>query len=34
MPTQPDAKVVSIKVDSGAPMQSKARVPILVSFYC
>ena len=32
LPTNPNCKVVGIIPSSGAPMQSAARVPILVSF--
>jgi phosphatidylinositol 4-kinase len=34
MPTNPRYQISSIKLDSGAPMQSAAKCPILVSFYC
>lgn len=34
MPTNPRFQIVSIKLDSGAPMQSAAKCPILVSFCC
>lgn len=34
MPTNPDYRVTRIKTDSGRPMQSAAKCPILVSFYC
>lgn len=34
MTSNPRFKIVGINFDSGAPMQSHARVPIMVSFYC
>ena len=34
MPTNPDLKISEIKLDSGRMMQSAAKCPILVSFYC
>jgi phosphatidylinositol 4-kinase A len=34
MPPNPRFQLVSIKLDSGAPMQSAAKCPILVSFFC
>lgn len=34
MTSNPKYKLVGINFDSGMPMQSHARVPILVSFYC
>ena len=34
MPTNPRCQVSSIKLDSGIPMQSAAKCPILVTFYC
>jgi len=33
LPTNPQLQVVSIRCDSGAPMQSAAKVPILVAFH-
>ena len=32
--SNPKYKLVGINLDSGAPMQSHARVPVMVSFYC
>ncbi|CAK58855.1 unnamed protein product (macronuclear) [Paramecium tetraurelia] len=34
MPTNPRYQITSIKLDSGTPMQSAAKCPILVSFLC
>jgi phosphatidylinositol 4-kinase len=34
MPTNPRYQITAIKLDSGTPMQSAAKCPILVSFYC
>lgn len=34
LPTNPDFRVLRIKLGSGAPMQSAAKCPIMVSFYC
>jgi len=34
MPTNPRYQIISIETDSGTPMQSAARVPILVTFIC
>ena len=34
LPTNPDFKITSIVVESGSPMQSAAKVPILVAFNC
>jgi len=34
MPPNPRFQLTSIKLDSGAPMQSAAKCPILVSFFC
>lgn len=34
MPTNPRFQITAIKLDSGTPMQSAAKCPILVSFYC
>ncbi|EGR31659.1 phosphatidylinositol 4-kinase, putative [Ichthyophthirius multifiliis] len=34
MPTNPRYQIVSIKLDSGSPMQSAAKCPIMVTFYC
>lgn len=34
MPTNPRFQVDAIKLDSGMPMQSAAKCPILVTFYC
>lgn len=34
MPTNPRYQITAIKLDSGAPMQSAAKCPILVSFFC
>ena len=34
MPTNPDYRVIAIKTDSGRPMQSAAKCPILVTFFC
>ncbi len=34
MPTNPRSKIIDIVITSGCPMQSAARVPILVTFNC
>ena len=34
IPCSPYYKIINIKLDSGTPMQSAAKCPILVSFYC
>ena len=34
IPCSPHYKIISIKLDSGTPMQSAAKCPILVSFFC
>lgn len=34
MPTNPRFQITAVKIDSGCPMQSAAKCPILVSFYC
>ncbi len=34
MPINPRFQVDAIKLDSGMPMQSAAKCPILVTFYC
>lgn len=34
LPTNPRYQVDAIKLDSGIPMQSAAKCPILVTFYC
>lgn len=34
LPTNPRYQIDAIKLDSGIPMQSAAKCPILVTFYC
>jgi len=34
IPCNPHYRIVKIKLDSGTPMQSAAKCPILISFYC